>query len=379
MTRAGRVTSLRTFVVAVSPGINWVFVRLDTDRGLHGWGEATLEGKDLSVLAALRELGRTVVGSDADEIERAWYAWRRGAPWRGVALYTAMSALETALWDLKGKRLEVPLIDLLGGPVRRAVPAYTWLPLGTPGEVHAAAQLACETYGFTRFKSDPFTSFHSITKAELQSATEQLQAVAQAVPGARVALEGHTRFTSVAARRIAQQLVSLDLIFFEDPVDMDDLDGLRRLRQTSPVPLSAGEKSCTRWGIWPLLREGLVDYIHPDLCHVGGVSELRRVSAVAETVGVPVIPHNPNGPIAMAATLAVAMTTPNVVLVESVHTRFALMQVLAPGSFTVVGGELTAVQAPGLGVDLDLDVLAAHEGEPADFPIPPDAAFPNAP
>lgn len=373
------VTGIETFVVAVAPGINWTFLRLDTDAGLHGWGECTLEGKDLSVLAAVEELSRSLVGEPVPAPAAAWSRFYRSAPWRGAALYSAMSGIDHALWDLRGKAAGLPVHELLGGPVRTRLHAYTWAGAALDGEALAqGAQDAHARWGFTHFKLAPLQGIHTLDRAQLGEALALVEAVAAVLPPAgRLMVEGHQRLAVPAAVRFAEALREFDPAFLEDLVNSDDEASLRALRARTTLPLAAGEKRYSRLDAWPLLRDGLVDYLLCDLCHAGGITEVQRLAAVAETVGVGVVPHNPNGPVGMAATLQVAAACPGIVAAECVHDRFPLMAELSGAEPQVRDGYLEVPRGPGLGVELDADALRAHRGEPTDFPMALDGTVPG--
>lgn len=373
------VTAIRTYVVAVSPGINWVFLKVETDSELYGWGECTLEGKDLSVLGALEEVGRSLIGRPVPPPLAAWSAAFRMTPWRGAGTMTAISGIDHALWDLAGKRAGLPVARLLGGPVRDEVQLYTWA--GSDDDPAALADVvaeARETFGFTHFKVAPLERFHTLDPGGLRRAVARVEAVAAALPeDGRVAVEGHGRLQAPAAANLAHALTSLPLLFLEDLVHSDDEAAMRSLRARTDAPLAAGERRFSRQHAWPLLREGLVDYLLIDLCHAGGITESVRIAATAEAAGIPVVPHNPNGPIGMAATLHAAAASPNIVTAESVRTRFPLMERLTGQPVGVRDGAIAVPTGPGLGVELDEDALIALAGEPADFPFPADAAISN--
>jgi galactonate dehydratase len=237
---------------------------------------------------------------------------------------------------------------------------------------------AHEKYGYTHFKLAPLTGYYTLDPAHKRLAVDRVEAVVEALPPeGKVAVEGHGRLLPAAAVDLAQSLTGYPLAFLEDFFNTDDEAGLKALRSRTAAPLAAGEKRYHRWNVWPLLRDNLVDYLLVDLCHAGGITEGVRIAALAETVGVGVVPHNPNGPIGMAATLHVAGAAPAVLAAESVHTRFPLMAELTGRPVEVVDGHISVPTGPGLGVELDVDALESHHGTPADFPFTPDAAIPG--
>jgi galactonate dehydratase len=372
-----KVTSVEGHVVAVQPGINWVLLQVMTNEGLEGWGECTLEGKDLSVLAAVEELTRSLLGEDPASIELHWNRWYRTAAWKGAALFSAMSGLEQALWDIRGKQLGEPVHALFGGRVRDAVNAYTWAGASQdPAELADGTSQAADQYGYELFKLDPFDSHFTLSRGEVSAARDRVAAVAEAVPAGRVAIEGHGRFHVPAAREAIAALEDFAPLFFEEMVSADDLDSARELRRSTAAPLAAGERGFTRWGIWPLLSERLVDYVQPDLCHAGGLLEVRKIAAMAETVGIAVIPHNPNGPAGFAATLQVAASAPNLIAIETVHQRFELLNELMITPFDIRDGKVAIPQKPGLGIEINLDAVRSRRGDPNDFPFPDGSVIP---
>lgn len=374
------VTGVDTFIVRSTAISSWVLLKVRTDEGLDGWGECTLEGKELTVLGAIHELSRTLVGQDPLPIELRWNEWLRTAAWKGAALYSAMSGLEHALWDLKGKALGVPVYELLGGAVRADVQMYTWLdPFLAAEALSADIALAHDRYGLQHFKLDPFgPSYFTASPTDLAAATDRLGTViAQVRPGSRIAVDAHQRFLPGAAITVIQALAEHGPLFVEEPVLAEDLDGLERVRAATSVPLAWGERCFTRWGATQVLARRLVDYLQIDLCHVGGIWEARKVAAMAEAFGVQVVPHNPNGPISLAASLHLAAASPNVVALETVHTRLPLISSLVAEPFSVAGGRMAVPAGPGLGVTVDEDALVAQAMEPVDFPFPPESVVPS--
>lgn len=366
-----KITEMKTWVVAVAPGINWVFLRMQTDSGLHGWGEATLEGKDETVLGALRDLERGLVGNDVPSPESEWRREYRAAAWKGAALYSAMSAIDHALWDLRGKELGQPVSALLGGPVRDRIHAYTWASI-TPSAPTLADSVreANAAYGYTHFKMAPLVRYFTADSSELDDATSAVAEVDAALPtGGKVAVEGHQRLNAATAIQLASRLEGFKILFLEDFVNSDDEASMAHLRRHTGLPITAGEKRYSRWDVWPFLRDRLVDYLSIDLCHAGGISESTRITAAAEMVGIPVVPHNPNGPIGMAATLQLAAANPNIVSMETVHQRFDLMRQLSGATPEVHEGYVSIPTQPGLGVELDVDALDHFTAEPSDFPF----------
>lgn len=373
------ITGFSTWTVAVSPGINWIFLRVNTDTGLHGWGEATLEGKDHSAVGALDDITRDWLNQPVPAPEVAWRRSFRGAAWKGAALYTAMSAFDQALWDLRGKAAGMPVHYLLGGPVRERIHTYTWAATNDEDRtLDDSIRRAHETWGYTHFKMAPLPRHFTLDAAEEKAVLEQIEQAATALPPeGKLAVEGHQRLIAPAAVRLAKLLEPYPVMFVEDLVNSDDEASMLHLRQHTSLPIVAGEKRYTRWHVWPLLRDRLVDYLSVDLCHAGAISEGTKIASAAEMVGIPLVPHNPNGPIGMAATLQLAAAHPNVLAIESVHQRFELFAQLTAQEFPVADGYTLIPTGPGLGVELDVDALDAMQAESASYPFDGDFDIPS--
>jgi galactonate dehydratase len=372
-----RVTDIRTFVVE-RRSTTYVFVKVETDAGIHGWGEATLEGKELSVAGAIQEVARQIIDHDPLAIEAFWRRWHMTSCWKGVPDFTAVSGIEQALWDIAGKAYDQPVHRLLGGPVRDRVRAYTWPgPYTTPEECGQAAAEAVERHGFTALKFDPFgDQFFTIAPEALDHAVRCMRAAREAVgPAVGIAVDGHWRFGPQAAIQIIRALEPIGLFFFEEPVPSDNDEMLARVRAAVSVPLATGERHYTRWGIWNLLKERLVDIIQADICHCGGILELRKMAAMAEPCGVTMAPHNPNGPVSLAAVVQFAACTPNFLITESVHTETVGQEICRAPLLVEADGHIPLPTAPGLGIELDEAALTSRPGQPRDLWFPPRVVY----
>jgi galactonate dehydratase len=373
-----KVTDVTSFVVDrrekqlwQSPS-SYVFVKVETDDGVVGWGEATLESKELSVVGAIQELAKNVVGQNPLDIEHHTRKWQMTSPWKGVTDSTAMSALEHAMWDIAGKAYGTPVYRLLGGPVRDRIRAYTWPhPYDTPEQCGQVAAECVEKLGFTALKFDPFRDeFFTISPQGLDYAARCMRAVREAVGDrADVAVDGHWRFGPQAAIQIARALESIGLLFFEEPCPTEHPEMLARVRAAVRVPLATGERHFSRSDVWPLLRDNLVDVLQCDVCHCGGILELRKIAAMAEPFGVTMAPHNPNGPLSLAAVVQFAACTPNFLLTESVHGR-PIDDAIAPRRPRVENGYVELPTEPGLGIELDEAALLERPGAQADIWFP---------
>ena len=351
---------------------NWVFVKVLTDDGLHGVGEATLEYRELTVAQAERELERPLVGQDAPNNEAIWHRAYRDVYWRGgPVLMSALSAVDMALWDIKGKELGVPVYQLLGGKVRDEVPCYAngWFaPARTPAEFAEKARQAVAA-GFRGLKWDPFGSAYlDIDKRALRGALQCIEAVVNAVgPEVDILIEGHGRFNVPTAVRIAHALEDYDIHWFEEPVPPDNLEALAEVRQRSRVPIAAGERIYSRWDYQRFFALRCADFVQPDVSHVGGIMEVKKIAAQAEANHLAICPHNPSGPVANAATLQLAACVPNFTVLETMSADIPQRGLISTERLVFRDGKLGIPDAPGLGIDLNEEAIAAHPYEPREL------------
>lgn len=363
-----KVTDIKPFVVDCFR-TNWVFVKVYTDEGVTGIGEATLEYKEKALLGALEHIKEYLVGQNPLDIEKHWHAVYRDAYWRGgPVLMSALSAVEMALWDILGKHLGVPVSQLLGGRVNERVRIYVngWFAgAKTPAEFAEKAKIAVKR-GVTAMKWDPFgKSYLDISNADLNTAIECVGAVREAV-GSSVDLliEGHGRFNIPTGIKIAKELEQFKPMFFEEPVPPDNLDALKAVKDRSPVAISAGERLYTRWDYRPMFDKQAADYIQPDISHAGGIMELKKIAAEAESRYIPFAPHNPSGPVANAATLQLAATCPNFCILEIMYSDVEWRKLVTNEKLEYKDGYITIPSAPGLGIEIDEEECLRHPYKP---------------
>ncbi|ANY06268.1 galactonate dehydratase [Pseudonocardia sp. HH130630-07] len=363
-----RIARLETFLVAP----RWVFLRLETDDGLVGWGEPVVEGRAHTVVAAVEELADVVIGADATRIEDLWQVMTRGAFYRGGPVFSsAVSGIDQALWDVRGKALGVPVHDLLGGAVRDRVRMYGWIGGDDPSEVGeaAAARVAA---GYTAVKMNAGGRMRPVESvSEVREVVERVAAVREVLgPDRDVAVDFHGRVSPALARVLCRELEPLHPMFVEEPV-VPELSGeLARICDSTTIPIATGERLFSRWDFAPVLRSGIA-IAQPDLSHAGGISESRRIAAAAETHGVAVAPHCPLGPIALAACLQLDLAAPNALIQETslgIHYNVGgdtLDHLLDPGVFALDdAGNVGRLTGPGLGIEIDEAAVrrAAEDG-----------------
>ena len=359
-----KITDIKTFVVDCYR-TNWVFVKVETDEGISGVGEGTLEYKEKALLGAIEHIRSALVGKDPRQIEKHYHDIYRDAYWRGGAvLMSALSAVETALWDILGKSLGVPVYQLLGGKVNDDCRIYVngWFAgAKEPEEFAEKAKKAVER-GVTALKWDPFgKSYLQISNQDLDRALRCIAAVREAV-GNQVDLliEGHGRFDVPTGIRIARELEPFHPMWFEEPVPPNNLEALQAVREKSPVPIAAGERLYTRFDYNDLFRTRAADYIQPDVSHAGGILELKKIAAAAEAHYIPFAPHNPSGPIANAATLQLAACCPNFCILEIMYSDVAYRKYVTDESLTYKDGRIQIGDKPGLGITLNEEECRKH-------------------
>jgi galactonate dehydratase len=354
-----KITGIKTYVMA-SPGRDYVFVKVLTDEGLHGWGEGTLEMKQGTVVAAVRDVEGFVLGQDPTRIEFLWQRMYRQGFWRpGAAVLSAISAIEQALWDITGKAYGQPVYKLLGGAARDYIPCYTHC-----GDPQRAVELM--EVGWRAFKAGPRGSRSDNRVIDERDVVRETAANYEALRRAvgddvKLMCDCHGRWRPAAAIRLGQALEPYDLSFFEEPVPPDNILALRNVRDARlKMDLATGERAFTKWGYRDLIENQLVDIIQPDVCHDGGIKETLKIAAMAETYNILVAPHNPNGPVATAASVHVSACVSNFSILE-----YALSptrdECQAGEVLKAVDGRIELPTRPGLGIELDEDYLAKHE------------------
>ena len=354
-----KVTDIKPFVVDCFR-TNWVFVKVYTDEGIDGVGEATLEYKEQALLGALEHIKSYLLGKNPWDIEKHYHDIHRDAYWRGGAvLMSALSAVETALWDILGKSLGVPVYQLLGGKVNEDCRIYVngWFSGAREPEEFAKKAKEAVSRGVTAMKWDPFgKSYLQISNKDLDKAIKCVGAVREAV-GEEVDLliEAHGRFDVPTAIKIAKEMECFKPMLLEEPVPPNNIEALAAVREKSPIAISAGERLYTRYDYNELFRRRAADYIQPDVSHAGGIMELKKIAAEAETHYIPFAPHNPSGPVANAATLQLAACCPNFCILEIMYSDVEYRRDLTNEKLEYKDGRIKIPDAPGLGIEINED------------------------
>jgi galactonate dehydratase len=351
-----KITELRTYLVPP----RWLFLRVDTDEGITGWGEPVVEGRAETVQAAVAEVGETLIGEDPLRIEDHWQVMTKGGFYRGgPVLASVVAGIDQALWDIAGKAYGVPVYQLLGGPVRDRVRMYSWVGGDEPGEVADLAAQQIEA-GFTAVKMNGSGRMAPIeTAARTAEVVDRLAAVRDVIgPDRDVVVDFHGRMSTAMSRRLLPLLEPLLPLFVEEPVLPEYSRDLRSLVECSSVPLATGERLYSRWDFRDVVSTGIA-VAQPDVSHAGGISEVRRIAALAEAYDVALAPHCPLGPIALAASLQIAFATPNLLIQEQsvgIHYNAGnelLDYLVDPSPMHFQEGYAAAPTAPGLGIEID--------------------------
>ncbi len=350
------IERIETFLVAP----RWLFVRIKTSGGLVGWGEASCEGRSETVRTAVEQLSEYLIGQDPFRIEDHWQVMSKGSFYRyGVILSSAVSGIDQALWDLLGRSVGLPVHVLLGGPVRERIRVYAWVGGDEPAEVadEVAAQVEA---GLTAVKMNASGKMSPIaTAAELAGVERRVAAAREALgPDRDVAVDLHGRFTLADARRVAGLIEPYHPFFIEEPVVPENSHLIGKMVDSTTVPISTGERLYNRQEFLPVLQAGIA-VAQPDLSHAGGISEVRRIAALAETFDVQLAPHCPLGPLAFASSLQVGFAAPNHLIQEqSIGIHYnqgaeVLDYVADTTPLRFVDGHVERLTGPGLGIEID--------------------------
>ncbi len=347
-----KITKLETFLVKP----RWLFLKVHTNAGIVGLGEPITEGRALTCAEAIKEIEPYLIGKDPRRVVHHWQAIYRHAFYRGGPILTsALSGIDQALWDIKGKALGVPIYELLGGPTRDRIRVYAHA--GTPQRIQE--QLA---RGFTAFKTGPAKrrpARYVETPAEVNYAVEKFAELRKLV-GDKVdlAIDFHGAISPATAKLLIKGLEPYQPMFVEEPCQAQNHDVMAEIARGTHLPIATGERVFTKWGFREVLEKRAATILQPDLCHAGGITEVRLIAGMAEAYYAAIAPHNPLGPISLAAGVQLAASIPNFLCQEQV----SLGEGYLKKPFTVRDGYLDLPTGPGLGIELDEDALASKIG-----------------
>jgi galactonate dehydratase len=352
-----KITAVTTFLVPP----RWLFVRIDTDAGISGWGEPVVEGRAHTVAAAVDELSDYLIGKDPRHIEDHWQVLYRGGFYRGgPILMSALAGIDQALWDIHGKALNQPVHKLLGGPVRERIRVYSWIGGDRPADTARAAKAAVER-GFTAVKMNATEEVQFVDSHDkVTRVLENVQAVRDAVgKDVGLAVDFHGRVHKPMAKVLMRELAPFGLMFIEEPVLSEHLEAIPELAALSPAPIALGERLYSRFDFKRVLQQGGVDILQPDPSHSGGITETRKIAAMAEAYDVAIALHCPLGPIALAANLQLDAVCYNAFIQEQslgIHynaTNDLLDYLVDRAPFAYNEGYVTIPDGPGLGIEIN--------------------------
>ncbi len=387
-----KITDVRPWIVTgppTEPGVrghasdklHYVFVQVDTDEGLTGWGEITTYPgliANRAVAAMIREVRPVLIGEDASKIEAIWHKLFRLFTYMGTrgATTAVISGIDIALWDIRGQALGQPICDLLGGRVRETIPLYVHFAYTeTPEEMafHAKGQV---DLGAQALKTDPFLAAGrpkgalggtNYLNGELDRSIEEagvdmIAAIREAVgPQIEILIDAHGLYNVPTAVRLAHRLAPYNITWFEEPCPPESYHALRQVREQIPVRMCVGERLHTRFDFVPVFEQRLADYVMPDVTWTGGISELKKIATMAEAYYIPITPHDASGPINIMAGAHVSLTVPNFYRLEARRIRFDFYNAFLDVPLEVKDGALIVPNTPGLGIKLNPDYLAANE------------------
>lgn len=356
-----KITKLETFIVPP----RWLFLKIETDEGIFGWGEPVVEGRAATVEAAVHELSDYLIGKDPRRIEDLWQTMYRSGFYRGgPILMSAIAGIDQALWDIKGKYHNAPISELMGGAVRDSVRVYSWIGGDRPNDVGTAAKEAVKA-GFTAVKMNGTEELQYIDSYEkVDQAVERIAAVREAVGQyIGIGIDFHGRVHKPMAKILVKELEQFRPMFIEEPVLPENNEALREIARITNIPIATGERMYSKWDFKKILSDGYVDIIQPDLSHAGGITECKKIFAMAEAYDVAVAPHCPLGPIALASCLQVDATSHNVFIQEQslgIHYNKGsdLLDYLNDKTvFEYKEGYVDMLQNAGLGISINEDYV----------------------
>jgi galactonate dehydratase len=348
-----RITKLETMLVKP----RWLFLKLHTDEGIVGWGEPITEGRAKTCAAAVAEVAPYLIGKDPRNIIHHWQSIYRHAFYRGGPILTsALSGIEQALWDIKGKFMDVPVYELLGGPTRDRVRVYAHVG-NSPERLKAR-----KAEGFTAFKTGVLNSTKSgvVASKKFLAEAEQAFAALREAGGddVDIGIDFHGAISPQNAKLLIKALEPYQPMFIEEPIQCQDVDGMAEIARGTHLPIATGERLYTKWAFRDVLEKRAATILQPDLCHCGGIMEARLIAGMAEAYYASMAPHNPLGPISLACGLQLAASIPNFMCQEQVNLGDGYLK----NPFRVEQGHIAIPEGPGLGIEIDENLLADKIG-----------------
>jgi galactonate dehydratase len=364
-----KIRSVEAHVIRIASRSNIVCARVETEEGLHGWGEGTTPPNVAPVVAQIRSFRDLLIGQSAWDIERLWrrmYITEENT--LGGTLYAAISAIDIALWDIVAKRLGVPVYQLLGGKIHdrlRIYTSYRWGNIPRTADAYRARTRELIAQGATAGKYDPFGKYpgpeRQLPTATLNEVREMVRGIREAGPAFDICIEAHGKFNLASAGRIINMLEPFDVFFLEEPVPPKDVDAMAALQRSTNIPIATGEGIQGQFNYRELLAKQSARIWQPDVARTGGITAMKKIVALADTGYIAIAPHNPNGPICTAASMHIAASTPNFLIMEEGNTNPEGYGEIFKDGWKPSLAEWTVPESPGLGVDLTPEFLREHE------------------
>jgi len=352
--------------------VNWAFCKVYTNQGVTGLGEGSITSKEATLTQAIMEHERFLIGKDPSDIELLWQGMFRYPRWRGgPILNSAISAVEIALWDIVGQALGVPIYKLLGGAARTRIRLYKDVG-GETTEQLVDSFVRAKAEGYSAAKSGFVTVNNDlvIPSFAVREGAKKVEAVRKAVgEDFDICIDAHGKLTTIMAIDFCTRIEELRPFFVEEATQLEDLGELELLRSKTKVPLATGERSFTKYGFADFCSRHLVNYVQPDVCHAGGILEMKKIGTIAETYRVEMAPHNPQSEVSTLASLHVDATTPACTIQEyNPNNTPWIRDLFNGGAVQVKEGFAELPSRPGLGVDLNEKVAAQHPYKPVNRP-----------
>ena len=363
-----KITDIKTYIMDAYR-TNWTFIKVETDEGIYGWGEASLGTQEMALSGCVEDLKRLIIGRNPFEIEKMRFEVYRDIYWKGgPVLMSAISGIEMAMWDIMGKALNVPTYTFFGGKMRDRVKMYAngWFSGSKTPENFAAKANETVALGVKALKWDPFGKSHmTITKEDLHLAVDIVGAVREAVgDDVELLIECHGRFNPYTAIDISYALEEFHPMLMEEPCPPDNFEAIAKVKKKSPIPIAAGERVYSIYGFEDLFAKDAVDIAQPDMFHTGGMMECKKIAAMAEAKHIPVSLHNPSGPVSNAAILQLAAATPNFLIHEIMINDGSFRKKITNEEVIFEDGCILINDKPGLGIDVCVEEVEKRPYHP---------------
>ena len=368
-----KITRIEPYVLRMGNRSNIVCARVETEDGLHGWGEGTTPPTVSAVVAQIDSLAKLVVGQSAWDIEKLWrrmYITEENT--LGGTLYAAMSAIDIALWDILGKHLKIPVYKLLGGKIHDSLRIYTsyrWGNIPRTAKAYEERTRELIAQGATAGKFDPFGAYpgtdRHLPAVTLNEVREMVRGIRQGGPNFDICIEAHGKFNMASAGRIIKMLEPFDPFFLEEPIPPENVDAMAALQSSTNIPISTGEGVQGHFAYRELLAKQSARIWQPDVARAGGITVMKKVAALADTGYITIAPHNPNGPVCTAASIHFAASIPNFLIMEEGSTNTDRYNDIFVDGWKVNLAEWKIPESPGLGIDFSPELLREITVRPA--------------